>query len=361
MRLFAALLLGLTALAAPAAAQVDPKNALLERTGWEAVNAGDARAAAEAFRSAIVADPRNATLHLGAGVAAFLERKDAEARLALERSLDLDPKLLDARVLLSQVLYRMGDPTSAMRELERAVGSAPSDTRLAEMLGRWRREAELHDRMRESLNERFTVSFEGPEEAMLAAQALESLDRAYWRIGLALSTYPNRPISVVLYTGEQFHDITRSPAWAAGAYDGRIRVPMRGALDDAKELDRVLAHEFAHALVNTLAPRNVPTWLNEGLATALEADSLGWARDRVRRASAPMSLTTLRSSFGRLTGDQAQLAYATSALAVSRLLDEAGGFAMTNLLRDLGDGVDFEDAFLHRIQRPFAAFLTGLD
>jgi hypothetical protein len=36
------------------------------------------------------------------------------------------------------------------------------------MLGRWRREAEL-DRMRESLNERFTVSFEGPEEAMLAA------------------------------------------------------------------------------------------------------------------------------------------------------------------------------------------------
>jgi hypothetical protein len=166
---------------------------------------------------------------------------------------------------------------------------------------------------------------------------------------------------VVLYTGEQFHDITRSPAWAAGAYDGRIRVPMRGALDDGQELDRVLAHEFAHALVNTLAPRNVPTWLNEGLATALEADSLGWARDRVARASAPMSLTTLRSSFGRLTGDQAQLAYATSALAVSRLLDEAGGFAMTNLLRDLGDGVDFEEAFLHRIQRPFATFLTGLD
>ena len=118
--------------------------------------------------------------------------------------------------------------------LERAVGEAPADTRLAEMLGRWRREAELHDRMQQSLNERFTVSFEGPEEATLAAQALESLDRAYWRIGEALSTYPNRPISVVLYTGEQFHDITRSPAWAAGAYDGTIRVPMRGALDNAE-------------------------------------------------------------------------------------------------------------------------------
>ena len=34
-----------------------------------------------------------------------------------------------------------------------------------------------------------------------------------------------------------------------GAYDGTIRVPMRGALDDAKELDRVLAHEGGAALV----------------------------------------------------------------------------------------------------------------
>ena len=326
MRLFAALLLGLTALAAPAAAQVDPKNALLERSGWEAVNAGDARAAAEAFRSAIVADPRNAILHLGAGVAAFLERRDADARLALERALDLDPKLLDARVLLGQVLYRMGDATSAMRQLERAVASAPSDTRIAEMLGRWRREAELHDRMR-------TASTSGSRSRSKGRRKRCS-PRTPWSRSIARTgglawrcrRTPIAPISVVLYTGEQFHDITRSPAWAAGAYDGRIRVPMRGALEDAKELDRVLAHEFAHALVNTLAPRNVPTWLNEGLATALEADSLGWARDRVGRASAPMSLTTLRSSFGRLTGDQAQLAYATSALAVRAAARRSGRF-----------------------------------
>jgi hypothetical protein len=247
----------------------------------------------------------------------------------------------------------MGDATSAMRHLERAVGEAPTDTRLAEMLGRWQRETELDGRMQQRLNERFTVSFDGPAEATLAAHVLESLDRAYWRIGQAMSTYPNRPISVVLYTGEQFHDVTRSPAWAAGAYDGRIRVPMRGALDNPNELDRVLAHEFVHALVSTLAPRNVPMWLNEGLATALEADSLDWARDRLSRASAPVSLNTLQSSFGRLTGDQAQVAYATSALTVSRLLDEAGGFAIANLLRDLGEGGDFDAAFLHRIQRPF--------
>ena len=38
------------------------------------------------------------------------------------------------------------------------------------------------------------------------------------------------------------------------------------------------------------------------------------------------------------------------------LLDEAGGFAIANLLRDLGEGVDFNAAFLHRMQRNFEDF-----
>ena len=210
--------------------------------------------------------------------------------------------------------------------------------------------------MQQAIGHHFTVSFEGPAEAALAEQALESLDRAYWRIGELLGSYPNEPVPVVLYTTEQFSDITRSPKWAAGSYDGTIRVPMRGALDNQTELDRVLAHEFTHALVFTLAPRQVPTWLNEGLATAVEADTLGWAEEQVAKARGPVPLKALQSGFGRMTGAQAQLAYATSALAVRRMLDEAGGFAVANLLRDLGEGVDFDTAFLHRFQRPFADF-----
>jgi len=43
-----------------------------------------------------------------------------------------------------------------------------------------------------------------------------------------------------------------------------------------------------------------------------------------------------------------------------RLLDEAGGAAVANLLRDLGEGIDFETAFLHRIQRSLADFESSL-
>jgi tetratricopeptide (TPR) repeat protein len=341
--------------AVPYAGQIDPRGALLERAAWTSLNAGQAHAAAEAFREALEADPKNARLHLGAGMAATLERRDASARSEFERALELDPALAIARAMLGQIQYRMGERELAVRTYETLVAMAPGDADARATLERWRREADLHDRMEQAIGSHFTVSFEGPAEAELAAEALEILDRAYWRISQLLGTYPAAPIGVVLYTTEQFRDITRAPSWAAGAYDGTIRVPMRGALDERQELDRVLSHEFTHALVRTLAARGVPTWLNEGLATALETGDLGWAEEQTR-GRPPVPLAALNSGFSRFTGAQAQLAYATSALAARRLLDEAGGFAVANLLRDLGEGLDFDAAFLHRIQRPFSEF-----
>ena len=214
--------------------------------------------------------------------------------------------------------------------------------------------------LRLAVGNHFVVSFEGPREQYLATDALVSLDNAYWRIGQTLNTYPSTPIQVVLYTTEAFRDITRAPAWAAGSYDGTIRVPMRGALATSDELNRVMAHEFTHALIRTLAPRGVPMWLNEGLAAALERDSIDWANDMIKDAGGPMALDRLRGSFDGLNADEARLAYATCAVAVRRLLDDAGGVALSNLLRDLGAGEEFDSAFAHRMRRPFATFAASL-
>jgi len=107
-------------------AQIDPRTALLERGAWTALTAGQAHAAADAFREAIAADPKNARLHLGAGMAATLERRDADARDEFERALGLDPKLFEARVLLGQIQYRMGDPLSASRNPSAAACACPA-------------------------------------------------------------------------------------------------------------------------------------------------------------------------------------------------------------------------------------------
>jgi tetratricopeptide (TPR) repeat protein len=358
-RVATAVIAVLTLVVTCASAQTDPKTAMLARAGWDALARNQPREAADAFREAIARDPRNADLHLGAGTAAFLERRDADARAALERALGLDPTLARAREILGLVLYRSGDVVAAVREYERLPNTPEYDPARVR-LERWRREADLHGRMTSVAGAWFTVSFEGDADAELAARALASIERAADRIGLVLSAYPNQPISVVLYTSEQFRDITRAPIWAGGAYDGTVRVPMRGALANPQELDRVLAHEYTHALVHSLAPRNVPAWLHEGLAAALETDlnQVNGAAD-----SEPLpagALAALQTSFGRFTGEQAKLAYEMSARAARQLLDEAGGFAVANLLRDLGQGVDFNEAFLHRIQRPFASFEADL-
>jgi tetratricopeptide (TPR) repeat protein len=342
-----------------ASAQTDPKTAMLARAGWDALASNQPREAADAFREAIARDPRNADLHLGAGTAAYLERRDQDARTALERALGLSPTLALARELLGLVLYRSGDVLAAVRAYER-LPDTPEYEPARLRLERWRREADLHGRMTSVAGAWFTVSFEGDADAELAARALASIERAADRIGQVLSTYPLQPISVVLYTTEQFRDITRAPIWAGGAYDGTVRVPMRGALANPQELDRVLAHEYTHALVHSLATRNVPAWLHEGLAAALETD-LNQVNGAASSEPLPAgALAALQSSFGRFTGDQARLAYDVSARAARQLLDEAGGFAVANLLRDLGQGVDFNEAFLHRIQRPFASFEADL-
>lgn len=206
----------------------------------------------------------------------------------------------------------------------------------------------------------FTVSFQGPEREELAARAIESLERAYWRVGGTLNTYPATLIEVVLYTTEEFRDITRAPSWAAGSFDGTIRIPMRGALDRPEELDRVLAHEFTHALLKPLSPAGLPTWLNEGAAAALERDNVAWAVDLVRSSGGTAPLAALSGSFSRFSDSQARRAYATSALAVRRLLDANGGVAFFNLIRDLSLGEALAPAFLHRMHEPLPEFSSRL-
>lgn len=357
-----ALVAGLLVLGGTAYAggQNSPRVAILEQEGWAAIKAGKGPAAMDAFREAIKLDPKNAWLRLGAGTAEFLQRHDAEAKAYLEQALELDPKLTRARAQLAHAVKRQGDLQEAIRLYELVAVESPDDTAVRDTLERWKRERDLHDRMRLEVGDHFTVSFEGAEDAAMAAQAIESLNRAFWRITDVFGAFPTRSVPVVLYSGEQFRDITRSPQWAAAAFDGTIRVPMRGAGEKGEDLDRVLAHEFAHALIRSLAHRGLPTWLNEGLASALESDNFDWAKASLANTVKLPSLSTLAAPFSKMNSGEAQVAYATSALAARRLLDEAGGAAVANLLRDLGDGVPFEEAFLHRIQRSLADFEASL-
>src|SRR3954466_7644041 len=145
--------------AASLGAQIDPRGAIVERAAWTALEAGQARPAADGFREALVADPKNARLHLGAGMAAALERRDTDARDEFERAIALDPKLDQPRILLGQIQYRMGDPITAIHTYEQLLVASPDNPDARATLDRWRRELDLHDRMQQAIGSHFTVSF----------------------------------------------------------------------------------------------------------------------------------------------------------------------------------------------------------
>ena len=113
-------------LSAAAGAQVTPID-ILEKRGWDALAEGRAHDAADAFRQAIAVDAKNARLFLGAGMAAMLERRDADAKRALDQALTLDPNLAQARVVLGQLIYRGGDLLGAIHTYEALIARRPDD------------------------------------------------------------------------------------------------------------------------------------------------------------------------------------------------------------------------------------------
>ena len=331
------------------------------RAGWDAIREGRNEEAAAAFADAIRAEPRNPSLYLGAGLAAQLLGDTAKARDWVEQALKLAPNFTPASLLLGDLLYRQSDLQGAIAVYEAALTYAPDDKTLLARLAQLRDEPSPEKGFFQSRSAHFTVLFEGRADDELARRAVDILETAYWRVGTALYTFPDHVITVVLYTEEQFRDTTRSPSWAAAAYDGRIRIPMRGALEQAPgELERVLTHELAHAMVRAIAPRGVPTWLNEGLAVAFEPDGSEWATTLLSKADTRIPLDQLAGSFDNLSGNQARIAYAESADAARRLLDEIGGAGVVALLQDIARGVPLAEAFQRRTLTPYSAFAASL-
>jgi hypothetical protein len=202
----------------------------------------------------------------------------------------------------------------------------------------------------------FRVAFEGPGDDLMARRVVEQLEAVYWRVGGELRTFPPEPIEVVLYTTERFRDVTRAPAWVGAVYDGRIHLPVKGALEQLTQLDRVLTHEFVHATVAMVGGLSVPLWLNEGLATALEPGGAAAEEAFLRGSPERPSLQQLHRSFLRLNAEEARIAYAQSAHAVRRILRTRGPAAVVSLLRDIAAGADFAAAFHQRTAMRYDEF-----
>jgi tetratricopeptide (TPR) repeat protein len=325
------------------------------REAWVALEEARYREAEPLFQRALVRTPDNTTVLLGYGIVLRRLGRFDDADTVFTRALRIDPALTAASQLLGMMLHEQGNVTRAIQVYEAALVRAPGHPQLTLHLGRWRQEAELHAGFLREEGSHFTVMFEGPASQAAATAAVDILEQAYGRIGDALLTYPAGPIQVVLYTREQFRDVTRSPAWAGGVYDGRIRIPVGGERLDTREFQRVLSHEFVHAVVHSVAPTGVPAWMGEGLAVLLEREGGSLPQKPGARAKT-LQLSEVTRSFGTLPPGEVGTAYQDSGSAVRFIVDRVGYHGLMALVADLGAGEEFERAFQNRVFMPFSDF-----
>ena len=291
---------------------------------WDELRAGNHEGAERRFQGELRARPTDPLLYLGLGIALQGQQRSEEARVPLARALQLEPRFTAAAALLGQILYAAGDLDGAIAVYERATLNASDVAQMRQRLDKWRAEAQLHAGYEQGGDGRFSVLFEGPEERNLAARVHRVLEAAYWRIGARLNTYPGETIPVILYTQQQFQDVTGSPTWAVGAYDGRIRLAVRGGLQAPEAFDRVVLHEFVHALIQRVAPRGVPAWLHEGLAVNLSEEDPRWADAVLAVSPRSIPLAVLERGFSQLDSTGAALAYAESAVAAGVVIRRLG-------------------------------------
>jgi tetratricopeptide (TPR) repeat protein len=332
----------------------------LARAGTAAIEARRFGDALDAFTKAAEMQPNDASLCFGAGVAAFMLGKNDVAQARFECALARNSAFLPAAIWLADLHYRAGRLADAISIYETVQQRSPQARDLQPQLDLWRKELALQSRFRDARSEHFVVQFETAADGPLAADVISRLETAYRRIVSTVGISPPQRITTVIYTRDQFNDITQLADWSAAAYDGRIRVPLDEASREPGELDRILSHEFVHALVLQVGGRTVPAWINEGLATVLEPAGSADAEATLARTGERRALSQLPDSFVGLSQHDAELAYASSARAVRRLIERCGIGAVVALLEDVGQGAPFGRAFQQRLAMRYEDFSASV-
>ncbi|HWR98675.1 MAG TPA: tetratricopeptide repeat protein [Candidatus Methanoperedens sp.] len=319
----------------------------LATLGQQDLQAGRLDEARARLERAAALAPGEAPSHLLLAVLSLRRGDLYEARQRIQRALEIEPGLAQARELSGDLHYQEGALDQARREWTAALETAgPGARALRAKLERLDREAQAEARFGRDVSRHFTLQFDGPVPPAVARTALRLLEEAYDRLARDFGRAPQHDLPVLLYSRELFSEVTRSPAWVAGAFDGKIRVPVGGLAGtaDAERLAPVLAHELTHAFVRANAPGRLPLWFEEGLA--MHFQGLGAeAALRLLRARGRGFAGLAAVDVALRGGTDVEAAYAAAALAIAEMVRLNGFWLPRRALERAGRGVAFADAF----------------
>lgn len=295
------------------------------------------------------------------GIKFLNEKKYSDAILSFNEALKEDSgnvivkkNLASAYLLSGEEHYNKGELIPTLSDWENALKLDSSDERILKLVEKVKKEISVESGFRKGQSGFFKIKFDGEENRSVADEVLKILEKARDKIRYDLGFFELGEIEVILYSNEQFRDITDSPSWSGGGFDGKIRIPIGNYKEDKALLEKMLYHEFTHAVVFAMTKGNCPTWLNEGLAMYMEGTRKNNMQLQV--LDTPILLSKLSDSFLNMDAKSAYLAYFESFYAVEYLIKKNGFESIKQILKELGDGENIDTAMKEGINRSLSEF-----
>ena len=304
-----------------------------EGWGWDTLRQGRPDEAMLLFRQGLRMGPDSPALLRGLGLAAVHAGRADEALAPLEAS-TRSSEDAEVRVLLANLYDRRDDGGRALEHLRAALTADPDHAAARRLADKVERQARAEAGFQRELTPHFVVKWRADLDTSWRRALLAGLAEARERVVGQLGEAPGERVTVVLYEAAAFQEVARVHAWVTGLFDGKIRLPAGGALPARHELERILAHEYAHAVVHDLTRGRAPRWLHEGLAQALE----GAVVDPMLRVPGRPTLTGLEEMLGDPDPVRARAGYDIALWVVQDLLDRGGMSAMRAFMARLGRG-----------------------
>ena len=264
----------------------------------------------------------------GLGNCYFSLAQYPEAEESYSQVIRLKPDHFMAHRMLGEIYYLTNRMEKALEHWQEASKIKPDDSYTKKRVHQLTTYKKLSNDFETERDMIFSVSFDGTSNPQLRELVLDMLEETSRRIGQELNLYPTRQIPVILLTNREFFDITGSPQWAGGVYEGHIKVPVDKYNPGLLKI--VLTHEYVHAVIFDRLSFRCPWWLNEGLAQYLSGDGQGnqkklqIAAKFIREGAVPL-LEELSVDWLKGKDTQTvQIAYALALSAVQFLIDNYG-------------------------------------
>jgi len=228
------------------------------------------------------------------------------------------------------------------------------------------------DAWQELKGKHFIVYYSDSANRSTAERLLNEAERYYRKIGTQLGftrysdfwTWDNRA-KVVLFPDQQtFRESTNQPQWSTGYADRDSQLFQSRIIVTYKQeqafFDGLLPHEISHLILHDFIPntRNIPIWLDEGIAQLEEVNKRGMARKIVAGLVVRgkyISFNSLGAIDVRreMDGNNATIFYAQSLSIVEFLIAKYGSEPFGRLCRELRDGKSFDEALFSAYSRRF--------